>query len=285
MNREPLGRCYAQTKWAKTEIDKLQADIQKFVAGNPYEIVSNVDVEAGEEVHRIRINQCLPPELEIMIGNILANLRDPLDNILAILSDEFRGVATGVSFPFSHDMNAYDTEIAKIIKLLPAGCEQLIRDARTYPGGNIHLRALHFLNRDKKHRVPIAPFNIRSSLVAGLIAIFKPGKLVRLGFKHGKHLFPSGPHNDLTQPDASKMPDFIPYQGFVFEPDIAAGDDEMELMTVKPGTQFYAQFKPTIDVAFTETPGLEREPVGIALHEMRQLVDGTLLTFENRFFT
>jgi hypothetical protein len=58
----------------------------------------------------------------------------------------------------------------------------------------------------------------------------------------------------------------------------------LEFLAIVPGTKVDTDCKPTIDVAFTKTPGLEREPIGIALHQMRQLVEGILLTFEKRFF-
>jgi len=276
-----LASCYQKTEWAKTAIDDLQAEIRQFVSRDPYKIVAKVDVETGEEVWRFKIDR-LPRGIKISVENILANLRDPLDNMLAILSDKHRGKDDSVSFPFGSEMKHYDTELGKIEKLLPRGAAELIRKAETYPGGNAHLRALHFLNRNKKHRVPIAPFNTSTSVAMQALAVFKGGKLLRIGFKNGKHLVPIPPNGNLSQPDPAKMPAFIPDHGFVFVP--APGDDEMEVLATVPGTQFYCHFQPTLDVAFTNTPGIEREPICVALHQMRELVDGVLLTFERRFF-
>ena len=116
------------------------------------------------------------------------------------------------------------------------------------------------------------------------MAVFKGGgRLIRVGFRHGQRIAPILPGlpgaGNLT---AINNPTFIPDQGYVFEP--AATDDDMELFAVVPGTKFEAHFEPTLDVAFTNTPGLDREAIGGALHKMRQLVEGILLTFEKRFF-
>ena len=83
MKPEPLAGCYEQTEWAKTAINKLQADIREFFSTYPYEIVSDVDVEAGEEVHRFKLKSELPRQLRIDVGHILASLRDPRHNVLA----------------------------------------------------------------------------------------------------------------------------------------------------------------------------------------------------------
>lgn len=285
MKPQSLCGCYAQTKWAETAIDKLQADIEEFVATDPYEFTPHLNIEAGEEVWRFKINGRLPASMFIDVRNVLGNLRDPLDNILAILSERKRGRSDGVGFPFGNIIETYRSDLKKVEKLLPDGAGDLIRKAETHPGGNVHLRALHDLNIHKKHRVPIAPFNLSTSTTAQALAVFKGGRLIRVGFKNGTRLTPilSGlPGAGTKLVPSIPPPKFIPDQGFVFEP--APGDDDMEVLAVTPGTEFQAHFKPALSVAFTNTPGLEREPICIALHQMRHLVEGILVTFEKRFF-
>ncbi len=284
MEPQSLCGCYAQTKWAETAIDKLQADIEEFVATDPYEIASKVDLQASEEIRYFKIKGKLPPCIFIDVRNILANLRDPLDNVLAILSQRKRGAADKVGFPFGKSPKAHSSALKEIKDFLPDGAVDLIRKAETHPGGNAHLRALHDLNIDKKHRLPIAPFNIRTSCLAQWLAVFKGGRVIRVGFKNGTYLVPILPGlpgaGNLAQ--SNPPPTFIPDKGFVLEP--GPGDDDMAFLTVVPGTEFQADFKPTLDVAFTKTVGLEREPICVALHQMRHLVEGILLTFEKRFF-
>jgi hypothetical protein len=223
--------------------------------------------------------------MAIRVGNILQNLREPLDNVLAVLSERHRGRETGVAFPFSDTIKHYDAELVKIEKLLPAGAGELIRKAETYPGGNTHLRALHFLNRDKKHRVPIAPFSVNTGYLWESLGMLS-GHIIRLGFEHGHRLVPK--ERDLVAPDNASAPSFIIRDGkpyVLFEPNIVAGDDEREFMVTTPGAKFQADIKPTVEISFSKIKGLEREPICISLHQMRRLVDGILLTFEKRFFS
>jgi hypothetical protein len=283
-SESPLAGCWEKTEWAKAEIEKLESDIREFSAANPYEIRSEADVERGQEVWRFKLSRKAPEAMAIRVGNILQNLREPLDNVLAILSDRHRGKDSSVSFPFSDTIKNYDTELVKIEKLLPAGAEELIRKAETYPGGNTHLRALHFLNRDKKHRVPIAPFNLRTGYLMESLEMVA-GKVIRVGYEHGHRLVPDG--RNLSAPDNASAPPFVMRDGkpyVLFEPNIAAGDDEMEFMVTTPGAKFQADIKPTVEISFSKIKGLEREPICISLHQMRQLVEGILLTFEDRFF-
>lgn len=283
MNDDPLSGCYEQTKWAKAAIDELQTNIAKFFATDPYEIAPDPNIVCDEEIWRFRMVKELPPEMRRDVGHILADLRDPLDNVLAILSDRTRGKSDKVGFPFCQSIEQYNTDLRKIEKLLPNGVGELIRAAQTYPGGNVHLRALHALNIRKKHRLPIAPFNVRTSVTMQALAVIKGGKILRVGFKNGQRLVPILP----ALPGGGNMasinnPTFIPNQGFVFEPSL--GDDDMEVLAVVPGTRFYATFKPTLNVTFTDTPGLERQAVCDALHQMRHLVDAVLGSFGKAFF-
>lgn len=282
MKSEPLLACYAQTEWAKIEINQLEAEIRDFVGSGIYEIRPYIDSKTGEEIYKFRLKKKIPATFYVRIGNILSNLRDPLDNILAIISHNMRGASNGVAFPFCTTLKDYDTSLERIKNLLPEGASDLIRSAHTYPGGNPHLRALHFLNRDKKHRVPVAPFIMRSGVVLHAFFSLKGGRLIRIRYRNGRHLIPTPPFGDLGQTDPNKMPIFLPNQGYLLEP--GAGDDETEIVAVAPGTQFGAYFKPSVEIAFVKAPGLEREPIGIALHQMRELVEGILAAFEARFF-
>ena len=58
----------------------------------------------------------------------------------------------------------------------------------------------------------------------------------------------------------------------------------MEVLAAVPGTEFYCDIQPSLDVAFRNVEGLEHEPVVAVLHQMSQLVQRILLTFERRFF-
>ena len=49
--------------------------------------------------------------------------------------------------------------------------------------------------------------------------------------------------------------------------------------------KLHANIEPAFGVTFPNIEGFEREPVVAVLHQMRQLVEGILLTFEQRFFS
>jgi hypothetical protein len=287
MKPEPLVWPYRKIKWAKAEIKKLDIKIKARFQRDSYATRTRLNAEGTEEIHYFR-----PPNvtenMQVAAKNILQLLREPLDNVLAILSDKSGGKTSGISFPFGECMKKYGAEIDKLKKLLPEQAIKIIEQAQTYPGGNEHLRAMHYFARDHRHRIPVDPINVGHSYRMESLGMYS-GTLIRLGYRFGTQMIPEPNTNNLIVPDGRQPPEFLLDGGdgrprVLFRPDINAGDNEMEFISVSPGAKFQADLKPTFDVTLAEVPTLNREPIIATLHQISQLVEGIMLTFKRSFF-
>ena len=286
MKPKPLVWPYRKIEWANAEIKKLDAKIKRRFLRDSYATRVRLNAERTEETHEFR-----PPsvtaDMQVSVKNVLQTLREPLDNTLAIISNKYGGKTTGLSFPFGECMKKYRAEVDKLQKLLPKAAVEIVEQAQTYPGGNEHLRTLHYFTRDQRHRIPIDPINIGTSYTMKSLGMYS-GRLIRLGYRFGTQMIPD-PANNLVVPEGRPAPEFLMQDGngqprILFRPDIAAGDNEMEFVAVTPGAKFKADIKPTFDITLAGIPALKREPIIITLHQISHLVEGIVLAFEKRFF-
>jgi hypothetical protein len=286
VNPKPFVWPYRKIKWANAEIKKLDTKIEGRFRRDSHPTRVRLNSERTEETHEFR-----PPkvtgDMQVSVKNILQTLREPLDNTLAIVSDKYGGKTCGLSFPFGESIEKYRAEVDKLKKLLPQGAAEIIEQAQTYPGGNEHLRTLHYFTRDQRHRIPIDPINVGLSFTMNSLGMYS-GRLIRLGYRFGSQMIPDS-SNNLVVPEGRPAPEFLMQADngqprVLFRPDIAAGDNEMEFIVVSPGAKFQADTKPTLDITLAEIPALKREPIIITLHQISQLVEGIVLAFEKRFF-
>ena len=66
--------------------------------------------------------------------------------------------------------------------------------------------------------------------------------------------------------------------------EFTAPHNDMEILTTTAFTKVDADIKPALNIAFSEIEGLEEEPVVAVLQKMRDVVEGTLVEFRDRFF-
>jgi hypothetical protein len=287
MKPEPLLDAHAKIEWAETHIDHLNAEIVKFFETSPYELTSKVDSKQSAEIWRFRLTRPFPREVRVTAGAILHALRSPLDQTLSAIALQSHKSDAGVGFPFGQNEDEFKRELRKQ-KKLPPDAIALISEAKPYKGGNDLLWQLHHLNRRDKHRAGLVPINLHNAVMMTTLVIFC-GRLIRLGFPNGTQMIPDANNNLSAPPDRQPM---IVDKGQIirvngspaarFTP--GPGDDDMEVLATVPGTEFYCDVQPSLDVAFRNVEGLEHEPVVAVLHQMSQLVQRILLTFERRFF-
>jgi hypothetical protein len=103
----------------------------------------------------------------------------------------------------------------------------------------------------------------------GFMAVEKGGVMFLMGDRRGGHL-------NVTQADGK------PYVPAKNRHPYAEG--EVEIATCMPGTKFHTDAKPLCQIAFGDIETLKSEPVVAVLHQMRDLSESILLTFERRFF-
>lgn len=285
-----------------------------------HKVTSQIDAN-GIEVWRFAGPE-IPSALNVSVGAILHDLRSPLDQMLSTVALQKHASASGVAFPFGRTKDEFKTALSKQDKL-PADVRPMLEILKPYRnGGNALLYAIHALNKPDKHRPGLVPVNLQTVSGGDTIATYK-GAILSIGPRTGYH-FIADMDGNLVQPDISKapgskiiggMPKFFlgPIVGkppryrmtrlynqtgkkiAAITPDLAsyiakaklrpgAPKDDMEIATTIPGTKFEINVEPTFNIALGDIEGFEREPAVAVLHQMRQLVERILLTFEKRFF-
>jgi hypothetical protein len=312
----PLLAPFAKIEWAKTEIDNLNERINAFFEANPYTLGSEVD-QNGIEVWRYAPPK-IPTAFSVSVGAILHSLRSPLDQMLSAIALQTHASPRGVGFPFGRTEDEFEAALAKQ-KKLPSDAHAMIRTFRPFKeGGNTILFAIHALNTPDKHHPWLIPINQFTATNLETLIVLEGGDIYSVGPRAGRH-FVRDMDNNLSQSDHSKQP-WIELsgahatiglgldnrfsssaKGFVtifynqsgkpapgpVPPSLYdhTEEDDMEILTTPPGTKFKAELHPSFNIAFREIEGLEREPVAAVLHQMRQLVERILPTFEKRFFS
>jgi hypothetical protein len=294
---------FAKTERAESQINDLNLAIRAFFEATPYEIVSEVDPQADEEVWRFQLTRTLPNDLAIRTGEIFHNLRSALDQMLAeIVVRVSKRSETRVEFPFGLTVDEFETALRKQ-KKLPADAGPILRGLKPYKGGDPLLWLLHSANRRDKHRMGLVPVNLRTAGKVSYLSL-RYGQALVIGSRGGQHLtcerkITDGDYVRLGVKDRSwgayGTSVLHPVSGLPLVPNPDAhlsfdnlgpgrAEESYEFFTATPGTKFKTDFEPTFDVAFRDVEGLERKPIVHVLAQLRDLVERILVTFEKRFF-
>lgn len=269
MKPEPLLAAFHKIERAKTQIKDIENRIQLWAQSNPYSVVCKVNpYEPTEEIWSF-IPTGIGFDIPIVIGETLHNIRSPLDQVLAAVA-EISGSSDGVVFPFGKTANIFERAVGKQEKLLPADAITMIRALRPYKDGNNLLWAINEINRSDKHRPKVIPTFVNSTWSASFMASEKGGLVLIQGDRRGGHIRTNLEDGKPYVPSERRHP---------------YADGEVEFITCRPGTKFHTDMKPLCQVTFGYIEAIKSEPVVATLHQMRDLSEGILLTFERRFFS
>jgi hypothetical protein len=154
-------------------LDNLEAEIAAWVEEGPYRTWSEPDVDSAKKVLRVEVLGTPPPELSLIVGDCLHNLRCSLDNLvleLAIAFNNGRPVSSSIEsdsgFPIfiKENPSKFDNMLRGInprAKTVIEGLQPYTRGerAKTDP-----LWWLNKLENMDKHRLPHLVFFTPSSL-------------------------------------------------------------------------------------------------------------------------
>ena len=280
---ESVCAIFAKTERTITQIEDLHHRLKAFFSSKPHEIYSDLNGGGTQEVWRFRLARKLPLEIPIIVGEILHNLRSPLDQILCAIALKHSGSEEGVAFPRGRTKEEFDRAIRKQEKLLPRDAIALITRAKPYRDrGNQLLWALLELNRRDKHRVGLVPIQLPAELSVSYLCFWVGLGLV-IGSRNGKHLVMEkayDPDRLIFTGKPHALYDARPGR-IVFNDLGKTWNDDLEFLTTTPGAKFDADFQMTIDIAFDEV-GIRGQPVVAVLNDMRDVVQRLLLAFEKR---
>lgn len=260
---ESLIIASGKIKRADAQIPQLHADIRAFFDSCDYEIVSNINAKGTEEVWKYRLISKIPIDFAIRCGEILHNLRTPLDHLACAIAFKHSGGFKQTYFPFGADQDIFEHEVLRKAKKLPPEAVAMIRSLKPYKGGNDLLWYLHDLNRSDKH-TPILATELGKQWDMRMLAGEEGGRVLVIGSRHGQHLVTGG---------------YVPEIG-----DPASADDGMEFLTTTPGTKWHADIKPTFHIKFRNAESISGRTAVANLSHMCGLVKTILADFERVFF-
>jgi hypothetical protein len=146
---------------ARQHIFELETFISAFYEANPLRLM----VEEGTDPS-IQDQMCcwnvrgfteLPPQISIIIGDAVHNLRTSLDILAGDLVQLNSGNRKNVYFPFAGSANDLDAQINdKKMCRASIDVQKLLRSMKPYKGGNASLRVIHDLDARDKHSAIIA---------------------------------------------------------------------------------------------------------------------------------
>lgn len=286
MKPEPLTAPFEKIERAKAQIEEFNTALGLFLKTAQHRITPHPDVDSPNIVLRFKLKGSVPNRLAVIAGEILHNIRTPLDQILAAVAVKHGWTQGDVFYPFGRNQQEFESQLIRV-KKLPPDAIQMIKETKPYfSGGAPLLAGVHFLNKSDKHRVGLVPIAMRCATDIQAL-IVSEGRVLTVGPRKGRH-FIRDEDNNLSQHITANQPrmEFVDGKAkIILEVEgPATVEDCMEIMTVTPTTKFEADLQPTFNVAFGDLEGFEREPVVSTLYQMRALVELILLTFERRFF-
>ncbi|ESX87056.1 hypothetical protein [Mesorhizobium sp. LNJC403B00] len=291
MKLKPLASAYSQIERAETHIHDLNQRIESFFEGNPYKISSHVDPKRDEEIWQIQVNQPIPSEIYSIIEDAVHNIRTPLDKMLSAYISQGGRSPKGVWFPVADTLRALKEPKGhpqRGIKKLSVDMRRFLMATKPYKRGNPLLWAIHEIDIGHKHWDRLVDVRPHPKFKVKRIEILYGFGLV-LGSVKGQHLLqPRRPTAlQLLRQAGQPMGLYEMPGNEVIEFSIAPKftKEGYEFLTTTPGAKPKVRFYPSFDITFGQVPGFESEPVVSTLYQMRDLVKGILLAFEERFFS
>lgn len=159
---DPLDHARLKVVRAQEHLDTLKAELRTYLEAKPYTIVRSED--DVKHVWTVEPHISEPPvNLRLIVGDILSNIRAPLDYIIWELVQAHHSRALtrrghrNATFPIYTD--AQNADFIKKLQALsdfgvPAGAIDQVKAVQPYNSGYEPMDWLHHLVNEDKHRVP-----------------------------------------------------------------------------------------------------------------------------------
>ncbi|MGB7209422.1 MAG: hypothetical protein WBD27_12230 [Pyrinomonadaceae bacterium] len=157
---DPFHSSKYQITWAKKHFSELNRQIADFESTNPYALVTEVDANSGDYLHKVKLTKPLPADLPGLVIVVANSLRAALDQAMyAILKRKF------ACFPVSDDEAKFNKRLIKWSKDVPQEIIDFVRLLEPYKGANNSLWVLNEISNANKHGI-ICPM---ANVVAGMV--------------------------------------------------------------------------------------------------------------------
>lgn len=224
---------------AEHHFTELQKQVGEFLRSRPYErIVEAHPTVPGQLVHKIRLTSKMPPSIADIAGEILQNLRNALDNAgYAIAVAAGKRDPKYSAFPFAGSLAQVPNSLGRS-KDIPQPIQSVFLSFQPYLGGDDLLWALNEMCIADKHKMVIP-------IVVGV-------------------------NRNLAS---------VRGTGFFSMPNPHVWDrntNEMELLTLGPGTQVDFDFQFEVYIAINGIKVVDGQPIVPVLSEMKVKVNGII---------
>lgn len=152
--------------WADSQLKRLKADIQTFLATKPYHIVAQHEEVTGDETLRVCVVRMPPEDFIFLIGDVVHNLRVSLDYLAFAIAEKRNPTFAesnprDIAFPICHDFDkSWGHYSGKVRKWGGDEALTVIEGFQPHNGRNTPqseaLRLLDELENPHKHRQLLA---------------------------------------------------------------------------------------------------------------------------------
>ena len=240
---------FRKVERAYTHIKRIEGAIVRLSQSNKADFMVNKDPDTDTQFIHYNIGNPIPPDLPLILGDAIHNLRTALDHAMW----EFLGIPGGTqdpsaSFPFSKTKIDYEAA-CKGIKTTFPNTEKFFISIEAYETGKgKYLYGLNRLNILDKHKILTPVVNLAE--IEQIKIVYQNGKT----WSHSFGKFPISPDG------IARIPIGIPIDCIV---------------------QCYNNAKPTVEVEFGKVDVFEKFPLFETLIELYTVVKSTLFDFRD----
>jgi|SRR5208282_5282761 len=159
--RHPYEDVRLKINWADKHIGDFINAAARFMKTNPYGVVVEHDADTGQKAFAVKTVTPIPPQISLIAGDALQNLRGALDYLacglvrMATKSEPSKYVC----FPISESeplTNEQKSAFTRQVEGMRQDAVEAIQRLKPYKGGDNTLWRLHRLNIIDKHRLLMA---------------------------------------------------------------------------------------------------------------------------------
>ncbi len=152
-------------------IDELRKTLREYHSTEPVEVCLQAEPsDPRDELVRAWMREEIPPEIPLLFGDFVHNLRSALDHALWERTDESQR-GRGTSFPILIDEADFEKENERMLRGVPSNIVEVIERQQPYHDEtpDVHpLRVVHELDRVDKHRtIPVCVAALRAMTLKG----------------------------------------------------------------------------------------------------------------------